>query len=303
MKSLLHLLGATVFILGLAAAVTHRRAATASSAAFQTTGSNQVEISVRDGFRFITANGWPDHAPGEFPNPGNPNAIRSQRYNFRVPANPQIAAQPTVAQRQPFGVALNGIPFDPGTAEFWRNDPTSGWNYDALSGRLNLGLDANNAHVQPNGAYHYHGLPVGLLAKLGGGQRMQLIGYAADGFPIYSQFGYREAANARSPLKEMRSSYRLKAGARPSNAPQGKFDGTFVEDWEYVAGTGDLDECNGRFGVTPEYPAGIYHYYVTKEFPFIARLYRGTPDDSFKRRGPGGPPPRPGFGPPPPWRP
>ena len=51
-----------------------------------------------------------------------------------------------------FGVALNGVPFDPGTAEYWENDRSSDWRYDALSGKINLGLDQNNAHVQPNGA-------------------------------------------------------------------------------------------------------------------------------------------------------
>ena len=36
-----------------------------------------------------------------------------------------------------------------------------------------------------------------------------------------------------------------------------------IDDWNYVDGLGDLDECNGRFGPTPEYPEGIYHYVST----------------------------------------
>ena len=32
-----------------------------------------------------------------------------------------------------------------------------------------LGTDCNNAHVQPTGAYHYHGLPEGLINRLGEG--------------------------------------------------------------------------------------------------------------------------------------
>jgi hypothetical protein len=91
----------------------------------------------------------------------------------------------------------------------------------------------------------------------------------------------------------MRSSYQVKKGTRP-NGPGGTFDGTFTEDFEYVAGSGDLDECNGRFGVTPEYPAGIYHYCVTAEFPQLSRLWKGTPDQSFQKKGP----PRGGMGPP-----
>jgi len=51
--------------------------------------------------------------------------------------------------------------------------------------------------------------------------------------------------------------------------------GTFAQDWEYVAGSGDLDECNGRFGVTPEFPEGIYHYYATDTYPFFQRCVKG----------------------------
>ena len=51
--------------------------------------------------------------------------------------------------RQPFGIALNGVLFDPGTAEFFQRDRSSKWNYEALSGAVRLGLDQNHAHVQP----------------------------------------------------------------------------------------------------------------------------------------------------------
>ncbi|MFX8999754.1 YHYH protein, partial [Acinetobacter baumannii] len=83
------------------------------------------------------------------------------------------------------GVAINGVPFDPGTAELWNNDMR--WHYEALSGLIptqgGLGVDANNAHVQPNGAYHYHGLPMGLLNQLNYTTHMTLVGWAADGYP------------------------------------------------------------------------------------------------------------------------
>ena len=64
-----------------------------------------------------------------------------------------------------FGVAVNGVPFEAGTAEFWNGDRA--WNYEAKSGKIDLGLDQNDAHVQPGGVYHYHGLPTGLVRKLG----------------------------------------------------------------------------------------------------------------------------------------
>jgi hypothetical protein len=89
----------------------------------------------------------------------------------------------------------------------------------------------------------------------------------------------------------MKSSYRLKQGTRPTTngQPGGKYDGIFVEDFAYVAGSGDLDECSGRFGVTPEFPGGTYYYVLTSDFPFVPRAFRGTPDSSFSPRGgPGG---------------
>src|ERR1051326_1683336 len=171
-----------------------------------------------------------------------------------------------------------------------------------MGGLMNLGMDKNNAHVQPNGAYHYHGVPTGLLDTLTGGKpKMVLIGWAADGFPIYGPWGYTDPKNATTPLKKMKSSYRVKKGSRP-NGPGGTYDGSYVQDWEYVDGAGDLDECNGRFGVTPEFPQGTYHYYVTETSPFISRQYKGAPDPSFERRGPpgGGPGGRGGKGRPPP---
>ena len=51
--------------------------------------------------------------------------------------------------------------------------------------------------------------------------------------------------------------------------------GTFTQDYEYVAGSGDLDECNGRTGVTPEFPKGIYHYYATDSYPYLQRCVKG----------------------------
>jgi hypothetical protein len=257
-------------------------------------GTNRVSITISGGERIVKANGWPDHVPGQFPRRGNPNRISSQNYNFTIPLNPQVAETATPVRHTLFGVAVNGVPFDPATAEFWNNDPSSGWNYEAKSGYLDLGLDEHNAHVQPTGAYHYHALPVGLVKRLGGDEtKMVLVGYAADGFPIYTSQGYSEPMNPKSPLKRMRSSYKLKKGQRASG-PGGNYDGKFTADYEYVKGAGDLDECNGRFGVTPEYPQGIYHYQLTSEFPYVSRMFRGQPDPSFQRRGPRGPGSRPG---------
>lgn len=258
----------------------------------------KVSVEEKGGWRIIRSNGLPNHKPGQFPNAGNPNFIAAQEYEFRVTLNPKAAQAPRPADRAFFGVAVNGVPFEPGTAEFWNRDPRSGWVYEAKSGKINLGLDEHEAHVQPNGAYHYHGLPKGLLDSLGGdtAQRMLLVGWAADGFPIYASHGHQDPKDAQSPLVQMRSCYRLKQGRRPDgqDGPGGTYDGTFTQDYEYVAGSGDLDECNGRFGVTPEHPQGIYHYHLISGFPYMGRFWKGEPDASFQKRG-GGPP---GMGPP-----
>lgn len=67
-----------------------------------------------------------------------------------------------------------------------------------------------------------------------------------------------------------------------------KFDGYplgyFIEDYEYTGnGSTTLDQYNGRYGRTPEYPSGIYAYFVTIDenkkpaFPyFIGPSYYGT---------------------------
>ncbi len=255
--------------------------------------SPEVRIYTEGKYRYIESNGVPDHEHGEFPTRGNPNAIRPQEHKLRTLRDPVASDEPIPAHGGIFGIAINGIPFEPGTAERYENNPRSNWHYEALTGHLNLGIDDNNAHVQPSGTYHYHGLPTGLIHKHGGENEITLLGYAADGFPVYSNIGFKNASDPKSGLKEMRPSYSLKKGTRPEgeDGPGGEYDGRFTQDWEYVEGSGDLDEFNGRYGVTPEYPDGIYHYYVTDTFPYISRMFKGKPDESFLRRrgGPGGP--------------
>ena len=284
---------------------------TAAAQAGSANAKNEVSISVEGEKRIIRSNGIPDHQPGQFPNRNNPNRVSPQSYAFQMTTKPQAAPQPVFSGGAWFGVALNGVPYEPGTAEFWNGD--RGWNYEAATGFLNLGLDTHNAHVQPTGAYHYHSTPTGLVTSQGGdGKTMRLIGWAADGYPIYTAYGYKDPKDPKSPLVKLKSGYQLKTGQR-DGGPGGKYDGTYTADFEFVAGNGDLDATNGRFEITPEFPQGTYAYHITDSFPFIPRSWHGTPDASFYKRGmgpgPGGPgrgPRRggpPGFGPPPPFGP
>ncbi|MCX6367588.1 MAG: YHYH protein [Armatimonadetes bacterium] len=250
---------------------------------------SEVTIEEKDGFRVITANGVPNHPVGRFPSRGNPNAISAQDYHFRVPLTPKPAVQQ--ARGIVFGVALNGVVFDPGTAETWNGDMR--WHYEALTGMMGtrgkMGADESLAHVQPNGAYHYHGMPVGLLEKLDYKKKMTLVGWAADGYPIYGPYAYTNPTDPKSPLKNLKAAYKLKSGNRPggTEGPGGVCDGSFQQDYEFVKG-GDLDETCGRTGVTPEFPKGTYYYVVTENWPFIPRRLKGAPDPSFRKGGPTG---------------
>ncbi len=238
--------------------------------------------------RTLKANGLPDHVVGAFPNADNPNTISAQSISVSLTVTPTetSAISPRVGPTDKPGVALNGIAFDPGTAGTCNNAGTcqqggqaaGDWSLEALGQTaFKWGTDTSNAHVQPNGMYHYHGVPEGLVTKLSSGTKaMTLIGWAADGFPIYARYGYTAAADASSAIKVVTSSYRIKtapAASRPATATYAM--GTFTQDYEYVAGFGDLDECNGRTGVTPEFPKGTYHYYATDTFPYLQRCVKG----------------------------
>ena len=45
---------------------------------------------------------------------------------------------------------------------------------------------------------------------------MVIVGWAADGFPIYNPLGHAEPTDANTPLKKLKSSYRVKRGTRPA---------------------------------------------------------------------------------------
>ena len=116
-----------------------------------------------------------------------------------------------------------------------------------------------------------------------------IIGWAFDGNPIYGPYGYTDPTDQSSSITRLRTSYRLKtnlvydgqsnpypertAGPLLNAEPAGNF----VEDYEYVFNLGDLDQYNGRFCKTPDYPQGRYVYFVTidaseagvPEFPYV----------------------------------
>ncbi|MBT3784160.1 YHYH protein, partial [bacterium] len=219
---------------------------------FESEFGNQVSFSLSGTHRLVEANSLPNHATGAFPNSGNPNSISAQDHSFQIPLNPSYSSTVQSVDLNVFGVALNGVSFEPNAAEWFNNDSNSGWNQDWMV--ANLGFDFNNAHVQPTGKYHYHGIPTSLVSSGIETRHSLLLGYAADGYPIYSRYGYADPNDSLSGIKELQSSYQLKSGTRSGGpgGPGGTYDGTYVEDYEYISNVGDLDECNGRTGLTPD---------------------------------------------------
>jgi hypothetical protein len=246
---------------------------------------SKASWSCADGQRSLIANGLPDHDVGAFPNADNPNPILAQNVAARFTLSPALTDTATElgGPRGAIGFMLNGVKIDAGTnggcndsgSECDRGRSQGHWRMEALGQNVfKFGTDNNNAHVQPNGSYHYHGMPEGFIAKQG--SAMMLIGWAADGFPIYARYGYSVANDVTSTVKAVKSSYRFKAkpdANRPLISVYAM--GVFMQDYEYVSGLGDLDECNGRTGATPEFPNGIYHYYATDTYPYLQRCVKG----------------------------
>ena len=236
--------------------------------------------------RQLSANGLPDHAAGTFPNANNPNSISAQAVNVSMTLTPTATTTATTlgGPRGATGYVLNGVKIDASTAGTCNDSGTcsmagmvGNWAIEALGqSSFKFGTDSNNAHVQPGGSYHYHGMPEGFVTAQGKGMAMTLIGWAADGFPIYARYGYTVAADATSAVKVLKGSYQLK-NTPDANRPATSLYamGTFAQDYQYVAGSGDLDECNGRTGVTPEFPNGTYHYMATDTYPYLQRCVKG----------------------------
>jgi hypothetical protein len=221
--------------------------------------TNSVTVRESSEQTCITSNSIPDHSTGQFPNRGNPHTISAQTIRVCLPADP---ARGSTAQKvQTIGIAENGVIIRPGTADYYdansprghSRDRSSGWNLDGMGAREMLGLDDNNAHVDHSGIYHYHGVPQPLVQA----STDTRIGWAADGFEIHYVGD------------KARSSYMLKGGTRPT-APGGAYDGTYVEDFQFVATSGNLDHCNGAL------VNGTYTYFATDTFPFFPTCLMGT---------------------------
>jgi uncharacterized protein (TIGR03437 family) len=205
------------------------------------------------------------------------------------------------------------------------------WRRNAFYGEA-LTFDSCLGHQPNNGQYHYHATPICLRAQLGdnvvtlrtsrtgsayaeltsGLHHSPILGWALDGYPIYGPYGYSVATDPASPVKRIKSGFRLRSIATRTTLPDWSLPnhtgvpqalaaskygpdvspqfplGRYLEDFEWVAGLGDLDQYNGRLTKTPEFPQGTYAYYTTLDdtgvpaFPYIiSGQFYGTPNGNF----------------------
>jgi len=101
-------------------------------------------------------------------------------------------------------------------------------------------------------------------AEVASSDHSPILGWAYDGNPIYGPYGY--STQTGGVVTQMKSGYVEKLKA--SRPPVGQFPpGFFIEDYSYseVNDPTILDENNGRFCITPEYPNGTYAYFATIE--------------------------------------
>ena len=260
--------------------------------------SNEVSIRTQNSNRIITSNNIPEHKVGLFGGgigSLNPNSISEQNSTYTISLNPVAAENFTNlvnenGNQYSFGVLLNGVELDPVPAEPWPHEglmsPNANWDWNLEAPNVNIGMDCNIAHVQPTGKYHYHGMSALYLESIDiSDSQMTLVGYAGDGYPIYYKYVYSDASDASSEVVAISSSYQLKTGERPGDgvtAPCGAYTGVYGNDHEYIESLSELDEANGRTGVTPEYPNGTYYYVITDTYPWIPRYFRATPSKDFK---------------------
>jgi len=167
------------------------------------------------------------------------------------------------------------------------------WNRDAIVAER-AGFDCAKGHPAM-GNYHHHQNPSAFdldlqvistvcnlydadgLYVIDSTQHSPIIGYAYDGFPIYGAYAFT-SANGTGAITRMKSSYQLRDitvrthyadGTDVTDGPAVSTTyplGRYREDYEFISHPNlpdYLDEHNGRFCVTPEYPNGIYAYFCT----------------------------------------
>lgn len=250
-----------------------------------------IEVTASESKCTITVNGIPNHDFNDV-TASFATAVSEVGRVFSVSRTPQVASSPTPLSQQYYdAIMLNGVVTDILSAGCYKpTDPRAddngntaigcnvndGWLLDPLGTESKFGADSHNAHTQPDGTYHYHGDPKAMFDDNPGANGSPVIGFAADGFPIFGSYFLDSETNT---VRKAISGYELKAGTRPgpdNDNPGGNYNGTYIDDYEFT-GSGDLDACNGMT------VNGQYGYYTTDSYPWMIACHVGTPDISFAK--------------------
>jgi hypothetical protein len=159
-----------------------------------------------------------------------PNYPVNQQELFRIPRTPTPGTN-TLNGGGPIGIFADGVAmFNSWDAFYWNGtEDTQGtgnggfWNRDAY---VNEGVtfDPANAHQPQGGQYHYHANPPALRYFLGDHVNFDaatdtyseaanapahspILGWVADGCPIYGPYGYSNPTNPASGVRRMISGY------------------------------------------------------------------------------------------------
>lgn len=244
------------------------------------TNVQQVQYSTNN--VYVSATCIPDYTIG--PWTANPNIPVNKNFVFKITRNPeQNTGTLTKTPLGHIGLWSNGVSiFNAKDGMSYNNAGV--WNRDALFFE-GISFDNCLGHPGPSGEYHHHVNPTCLYNDSLNTIHSPIIGYAFDGFPIYGAYAYTNT-NGTGAIKRMTSSYVMNTATTRLNGPAVSATyplGAFIEDRTFVDGSGDLDIHNGRFCVTPEYPKGIYAYFVTIDanlypvYPYvIGSTYYGT---------------------------
>jgi len=207
---------------------------------------------------------------------GNPNTPANQDFCFKINRFPiENTAEKTKTPLGHIGVWLNGVSiFNAEDAHSYNN--LGVWYQNALFFEGNS-FDECLGHPASNGEYHHHVNPTCLYDDLDNQNHSPIIGYSFDNFPIYGAYANSNTEGTGDIIR-MESSYQLRTVENRTTLSDGtvlnsndygpdinnQFPlGAYIQDYEFIENSGDLDEFNGRFCVTPEYPNGTYAYFVT----------------------------------------
>jgi len=213
----------------------------------------------------------------------NPNLPSNQNFVYKLILNPTPnTGTPTKIGNGHIGLWSNGVSiFNADDAQYVNTI----WSRNAYYFEGG-GFDNCLGHPDQTGEYHHHVSPKCLYDITDSTHHSPIIGYMLDGYPIYGAYAYADT-NGTGGIRRMRSSYRIRTDTTRTTEPNGTTASTagpavstqypmgcLLWDYEYVAGSGDLDARNGRYCVTPEYPHGTYAYFVsidstlTPQFPY-----------------------------------